>query len=286
MRRWLTMAVLMTGFAARPAAAQCRPPANSNEAKLLAFYADPITFSLATQPEILPPGSVRIGAELSPIPTPDPSLERTSVCFTSKTEHTRLAPVFARPRISVGLPAGFVVEASYLPPVRIADAQPNMGSVALSRTQLLPFHPAGAPLWLTLRAHTTLGRVRGSITCASSSLQQSDPTQPCYGSTPSHDTFKPNMVGAEGAVGTSVHHGVVGMYAGGGVTWLRPRFQVGFTDGQGIPDNTRILVNLTRAAAFGGLTLHLPNAFDVSGQLYAVPADVVTWRVGAGWRFR
>ncbi|HET7566334.1 MAG TPA: hypothetical protein VFJ96_15130 [Gemmatimonadaceae bacterium] len=280
------MAVLIAGLAAQQAAAQCRPPANSNEAKLLAFYEDPLAFSLATQPEIVPAGSVRIGAELSPIPTPDPSLEQTSDCFTSKTEHTRLAPVFARPRVSVGLPAGFVVEASYLPPVTIADAQPDLGSMALSRSQLLPIRPAGVPLLLTLRAHATIGRVRGSITCAASSLQLSDPNQPCYGANPSRDTFKPNMFGAEGALGTSVDHGVIGLYAGGGVTWLRPRFQVGFTDGQGIRDNTQILVNLTRATAFGGLTWHLPHALDLSGQVYAVPADVVTWRLGAGWRIR
>lgn len=285
MRRWLAMAVLVAAFAAQRAGAQCRPPTNSNEAKLLAFYEDPLVFSLATQPEIVPAGTVRIGAEVSPIPTPDPSIERTSVCFTSKTEHTRLAPVFARPRIAVALPAGFVVEASYLPPVTIADAQPNMGSLALSYTRTLPVRAAGAPVLFTVRGNTTFGRVRGPITCSASALQQSDPNQPCYGQTPSRDTFKPNMFGAEGAVGTTVHNGVVGLYAGGGVMWLRPRFQVGFTDGQGLTDNTRILVNLTRASAFGGVTWHLPRAFDVSAQLYAVPADVVTWRLGAGWRF-
>ena len=286
MRRWLGLAFLMATVFVHRAAAQCTPPTNSNEAKLLAFYADPLVFSMATEPELLPAGTIRIGGEISPIPTPDPSIERTDVCFTSKTENTRLAPVFARPRLTVALPDGFVVEASYLPPVTIADAQPNMGSLALSYTRPLRAELTGDPLLLTVRAHATFGDVHGPITCAQSQLQQSDASQPCFGSNPSRDTFEPNMFGAEGAVGTTTSHGRLGVYAGAGFTWLRPRFQVGFTDGSGITDSTRIVVNLTRATIFGGLTYHLPSAFDVSAQLYAVPADVVTWRLGAGWRFR
>ncbi|HEX5436368.1 MAG TPA: hypothetical protein VFW98_04370 [Gemmatimonadaceae bacterium] len=284
--RWIGALVVVATLLAQPAAAQCRPPANSNEAKLLAFYEAPLAFSFATQPERVPAGTIRLGAELSPIPQPSAAIEQTAICFTSKTEHTRLAPVFARPRISVALPAGFVVEASYLPPLTIADAQPSIGSLALSYTDKLPFGSLAHPLLLTLRAQGTLGRVHGPITCASSELQRSDPLAPCYGSTPSRDTFKPNMFGAEGALGTTGLDGRIGVYAGAGVMWLRPRFQVGFTDGSGVVDSTRVEVNLTRATVFGGATYYLPRAFDLSAQLYAVPADAVTWRFGVGWRFK
>jgi hypothetical protein len=285
MRRWIGLCAALSCIMARQVAAQCVPPTNSNEARLLAFYEAPLVFSFATQPQISAPWTVRVGGELSPIPTPDPAIERTGYCFTQKTEHTRLAPVFGRPRIAVALPAGFVVEASYLPPVTISDAQPNMGSLALSYSHGLPLEPGGYPLLFTVRAHGTTGRVRGPITCPASELQESDPVQPCFGRTPSHDTFKPHMFGAEGAVGTTTHNGRLGVYAGAGVLWLRPRFQVGFTDGNGAVDRTQVEVDLTRATIFGGLTLHLPHGFDISGQLYDVPVDAATWRVGAGWRF-
>ena len=59
--------------------------------------------------------------------------------------------------------------------------------------------------------------------------------------------------------------GRIALYGGGGVTWLRPRFQVGFTDANGITDATRVEVNLVRGAVFAGLTARLTRAFDVSG---------------------
>ena len=49
-----------------PALAQCRPPANSNEARLLAFYEAPIVFSMADAPEKLASGAVRVDAEGAP----------------------------------------------------------------------------------------------------------------------------------------------------------------------------------------------------------------------------
>lgn len=284
MRRWIGLPILIVGVTAQQLAAQCMPPSNSNEAKLLAFYEAPLAFSPATAPQLLPAGSIRIGGELAPVPSPDPSLERTSICYEAKGENTRLAPVFARPRIAVALPLGFVVEASYLPPVTIADAQPNLGSLALSYTQRLPFAPAGHPLLVTVRTHGTIGRVRGPITCPESALQVGDPDAPCFGQQPSRDTFKPRMFGAEGAVGTSTHNGRLGAYAGAGIMWLRPRFQVGFTDGAGNIDRTQIAVNLRRATLFGGLAFQVARALDLSAQLFAVPADAVTFRFGAGWR--
>jgi hypothetical protein len=286
MGRSIVLPFLILGVAAQQVAAQCMPPHDSNEAKLLAFYEAPLAFSPATAPQLLPAGSIRIGGELAPVPTPDPELERTSICYEAKGENTRLSPVFARPRIAVTLPYGFQVEASYLPPVTIADAQPNLGSLALSYTRQLPVAPAGYPLLVTVRTQGTIGRVRGPITCPESELQVSDPNAPCYGQQPSRDTFKPRMIGAEGAVGTSTHDGRLSAYAGAGIMWLRPRFQVGFTDGAGNIDRTQIVVNLRRATVFGGLAFQVARAIDLSAQLYAVPADAVTWRFGAGWRLR
>ena len=105
MRRGLFIGVIL--FAAqREASAQCRVPTGSNEGKLLAFYTAPIVFTMATAPEELQPATIRIGAEGEYIPKPDPAIEQTGRCFTQKSEHTSLSPVFGRPRITVGGPFG------------------------------------------------------------------------------------------------------------------------------------------------------------------------------------
>src|SRR5204863_6342525 len=65
-------------------------------------------------------------AELSPVPTADPSIEHASECYTaSAKQHSRLTSVFARPRVMVTLPMGFAFEASYIPPVQVGDAHPR-----------------------------------------------------------------------------------------------------------------------------------------------------------------
>ena len=64
--------------------------------------------------EGMSPGGIRIGAEGEYIPKPDRAIEQTGVCFTQKSEKTSLSPVFGRPRITVGGPFGFALEAAYL----------------------------------------------------------------------------------------------------------------------------------------------------------------------------
>ncbi len=264
--------------------AQCRPATNTNEAKLLAFYAAPIVFSSMDAPERLAPGQLLVSVEVAPIPRPDPGIQQTSFCYIGKTENTRLAPIFVRPRIEVGLPMGFAFEASYVPPVQAWDAEPNLASFALSRVQDLPVGLGANRIRLMLRAHGTVGRVRGPITCPRSGLQTSDPAAPCYGSNPSSDTYHPDMFGAEGAL--SIGGERISAYAGGGVNWLRPHFQVGFVDGAGNVDHTTVDVDLTRGAFFGGVTARLVRSLRVSAQLYEVPADATTWRFGLGYLIR
>ncbi|MBX6331007.1 MAG: hypothetical protein IRY91_04070 [Gemmatimonadaceae bacterium] len=284
-RAWGCLAAALALTAAR-AGAQCVVPPSSNEAKLLAFFEAPVAFSPPAAPEVLPPWAVRVEAEVVPIPSPSASITRTGYCFLGKSEHPRITPVFGRPRVTVGLPAGLVVEASYVPPVTVHDAQPDLASFALSEVRALTGRAGRSQLTLMVRAHGTVGRVRGPITCPATSLQTTNSNDPCFGTTPSRDTFHPYMFGGEGALGLTSPSGRWSVYAGGGVSWLRPRFTVGFTDGTGYTDNTRVQVNLTRGSVFGGVTARLVRAFALSVQVYSVPADVTTWRFGAGYRIR
>src|SRR3954470_11214148 len=124
--RTLWKALAMAAVSAGTVSAQCKVSSESNEGKLLAFYVAPIVFSAATEPAPMRSGSIRIGFEGEYIPKPNPEIQRTGKCFLQKSEHPSLSPVFGRPRITIGLPASFALEASYLPPVKIADAKPNL----------------------------------------------------------------------------------------------------------------------------------------------------------------
>jgi len=209
--------------AEREAMAQCRVKSNSNEGKLLAFYTAPIVLSMGTSPEQLPPASIRIGAEGEYIPKPNPAIEQTGACFTQKSEHTSLSPVFGRPRVTVSGPFGLAFEAAYLPPVTIARATPNLFSFAVSQARHFAAGPVSNETTLMLRLHGTFGNVKGAITCPQSQLQQTSPTSPCYGTSPSKDIFHPTMFGGEIAAGFTPENRGLSFYAGGGANRIDPQ---------------------------------------------------------------
>lgn len=265
----------------------CRPPKSSNEAKLLALYATPIAFSPGGLAESLRPGQFRLSFDAAYVPSPSEEMQQPEACYgIKKTENTELSPVFPRPRVAVGLPGGLLLEASYLPPITVADAEPNLGSVSLSK----PIHLRGTAeqgsLALLVRGHATFGRVRGSITCPEKNLQQQDANAACYGEEKSEDTYKPSMLGGEASI---VKEGAAqrwGAYALGGVTLLRPRFQVGFQYLSGPFDDTKIEVDLTRVAIGTGGWYRIAPAVALTGEIYSVPSDATTFRLGGAYTFR
>jgi hypothetical protein len=274
--------------AQQQAVAQCKVSAGSNEGRLLAFYTAPIVFSMATAPQEMRPASIRIGAEAEYIPKPDPEIQRTGACFTQKSENTSLSPVFGRPRITIGGPFGFALEAAYLPPVTIAKAKPNLFSYAISRAHHFASGPFSNGTTLLLRLHGTFGNVKGAITCPQSALQQNAPANPCYGNSPSKDTFHPDMVGGEIATGFAPGTRGLSFYVGAGANRIDPHFQVGFTDLNGNVDATQVELEkpLVRAAVFGGVTAILRQILDMGAQIYSVPSDATLFRLNGGIRFR
>jgi hypothetical protein len=285
----LGLVAAMAALRAAPAAAQCVPPKNSNEARLLAFYEAPIVFSTIDAPDVLPLGGVALAGELAGVPAAGQNLQETNFCFAAKQDATHLSPLLPRLRVEVGLGAGLAIEGSYLPPVTVDRAKPNLGSLALSYTRAL-IAPApemsGPILTFQLRAHGTVGTVQGPITCPRSSLQTTNPGLPCYGTQPSNDTFSPNSVGGEGTLGLSSPGGRVSAFAGTGFTWLAPHFRVGFTDLEGVTDHTLVEVDLQRGVLFGGVDFRIFRALDASAEVYSVPADLTTWRLAARYRLR
>jgi hypothetical protein len=266
---------------------ECRPSTGSNEAKLLAFFATPIAFSPGGTVAPLRPWQIRVSVEASYVPSPSKEMQQPDECYgIKKTENTNLSPVFPRPRVSLGLPGGLLFEGSYLPPVTVADAEPNLGSVALSRPVRLRGSETEGSLSLLLRGHATFGRVRGSITCPEKNLQQTNPIAACYGNDASSDTYKPNMFGAETGLAKESAGGRWGAYATTGVTWLRPRFQVGFQYIDAAFDDTKISVDMTRFAVGAGSWYRVSTSAAVTAELYSVPSDATTVRLGGAYTFR
>jgi len=287
MHRGFVVAVMLCASVESARAQRCLVAEGTNEAQLLAFYTAPLAFSVATAPEVTNAGRIRIGAELEYVPRPDPALEQTGACFTQKSEETSLSPVFGRPRITIGIPLGFSIELSYLPPVTIARATPNLFSFAVAHATHFAFGPAGGTT-VMLRGHGTYGNVKGAITCPSGSLQQTTPSAPCYGTEPSEDTFRPNILGGEIAVGLSPTSRGFSFYGGAGANRIAPRFQVGFRDLTGFMDSTKVELQepIVRATVFGGVTAVVRRVFDLGAQIYSVPSDATLFRLMGGFRFR
>ncbi len=129
---------------------------------------------------------------------------------------------------------------------------------------------------MSLRAHGSFGIIKAPITCNDEALQ--DATSVCYQGTRSDDSFKPNVIGLEVAVGWRLGR-MIRPYLGAGYSHLAPRFQVNFTDQFGDTDRRKVAVDLNRGAIFAGFSWSATTAVELSGELYAVPSDAITGRL-------
>jgi len=281
LRLVLPFALLPALAPAIQAQGRCPVDENSNEAKLQAFYAAPLAFSPSGVLGGLQPGSIQLGVDVTLVPEPSDDISRPTICYVGKDENTRLSPVFPRPHLRLGLPAGFFAEAMYLPPIEVADATPNLASFALGFARSF-----NENLGYALRAHTTVGQVKGPITCNTDALQTTQPDEPCYGDQVSEDTYKPNIIGGEAALTWRWLGGLTG-YVSAGLSTFKPRFQVGFTDLDGDLDNTLVLPDrMTRFTFSVGSAYAINRRLAFTGELYSAPEDMTTIRLGGAWTIR
>ncbi|MDB4910301.1 MAG: hypothetical protein JWO39_1124 [Gemmatimonadetes bacterium] len=264
------LVVLALAQTQRLAAQVCRPPASSNEAKTFAIFSVPLAFGPVDAPELHP--RFQVGLEAAYLPKIAPATATPTICQPGKgPESTDLLFAVPRPRIGIPLPLGLALEASWIPPVRVAGVKANLFGVSLAK----PFE-----LWSligSVRAHSTFGSIRAPITCDQAAL--SDKSSECFNGKLSDDRFSPNIFGADLSLGKSIFDGRLRPYVGGGYNRLEPRLQVNFTNQSGFVDHTRVVVNLDRLALFGGATWQMDSRFAASTEVYATPADAVTVRL-------
>jgi hypothetical protein len=274
----LTFGVLL-GAAPLAAQSDCSPSSSSHEADVFAHFSVPLAFSVGQSPWIYRPGSVQISLDATLIPDANSSIRTPTKCRpTAGPENWNLASAYFRPRIAFVLGDGVMLEASWVPPVKINQIKPNLWSFGISRT--VPLNTTGT--MFVGRLHTTLGSIRAPITCASNTLASPGP---CFNATQSNDKFSPNIFGIELALAWPLAQGRLRPYVGGGYNILHPRFEVSYVDSLGQGNHQKTRVNLSRYAFFGGATLEAFPGFALSAEAYTAPADLVTARVRASVMF-
>lgn len=274
MKRTVLGVVALLASAGRLSAqGDCFPPPTSNEAKTFAIKSVALAFAPLSAPAPSTAGRVRLALETSYVPSVDDATATPTICRPGKgPENANLLAVMVRPRIALELPAGFVLDASWVPPVRVAEAKANLIGVALSRATVLT-----ETLILSVRGHSTFGRIRAPITCPEEALADSE--SECYQGTESNDRYDPNIVGADLALGLGRAGSRLRPYLGVGYNRLLPRFQVNFTNAVGQLDERKVTVDLNRGVVFGGAAWAATDRVGLVGEVYAAPSDAVTGRL-------
>lgn len=280
--RWLrgTLAMALTAAAGAglfprtlSAQADCFPANDSHEAQALALISLPIVFTGAEAPGTGGRG-ISFGVEAARLPHVSDRLATPTICRPGKgAENVNILPGFLRPRIALPLGHGLELEGSWVPPVRVNHVKANLFAAALSVSRMLG---SSGPT-IGLRAHATFGVIHAPITCDDAALR--DQNSECFEGTRSDDEFHPTTFGVEAALGWPLLGGRLRPYAGAGYTRLQPRFRVNFTNSAGGTDRRRVEVDLNRAMVFGGASWLVTHRVELTGEVYAAPADGVIGRV-------
>ena len=157
--------VLLGGMLAGPACAQEvirfdeHLDSDRPEAWAMNYFTSITLLSGLSVPRSREAGSVEIAAEAGWIPYLGKG-ERTVGFNGTKEEDLNHSPVFARPRVTIGLPWRTALTLSYVPPLRIAGLKPHLFAFALER----PLYERD-PITLGVRFYGQFGEVKGSITC-------------------------------------------------------------------------------------------------------------------------
>lgn len=131
------------------------------EAWAMNYFTTVTLMSGLSVPHSTEPWSLEVGAEAGWIPHLSEG-ERTVGFNGTKEEDLNHSPVFARPRVTVGLPWNFALTLSYVPPIRIAGLKPHLFAFALERPLV-----ERNELTMGMRLYGQVGNVKGPITCSS-----------------------------------------------------------------------------------------------------------------------
>ena len=214
----------------------------------------------------LVPWQLQVAGDLGHIPRLAESQQRVGF-FGTKQEDLNKSPVFGRLRLQVGLPAGFVAEAGYTPPVEIRD----------SRSRHILALAVGRRVWtqdrftLSMRGFAQRGSAKGDITCPARLAGTSAAENPFGCEEPSDDRIDLDYYGADATAswrfeGWRAHLGV-------GVVRTDLAVQVdALTLGQ--RDRSLLTSRATRRYLAAGASHDLSRCWSVSAEVLHVPLKV------------
>ncbi|RPI23839.1 MAG: hypothetical protein EHM61_18750 [Acidobacteria bacterium] len=213
-------------------------------------------------------GQIELGLEAGWLPSLSP--EQRLIGFNgTKEENVNRTPLFARPRVYLGLPHDVSLTVGYVPPVRIGGIRPNILTLSAARPVIT------SPVWrLGVRAHGLLGNLRGDITCDSDTVSAGlDPIRnPYLCEAPSNDTMTIRAGGFEISNAFAVSRSIE-PYVTVGLNYFDTKFR---TDARysGIIDRSRLLGAGPAFALGGGLSYRLSQKIRFAGEIFYTPLDV------------
>lgn len=186
----------------------------------------------------------------------------------TKIEDLNKSPVFGRLRVSVGLPAGWLAEFGYTPPLTINGLRAR-GLIALA----LGHHVIERDGWaVSARVFGQHGSVFGDITCPADIAGNSDPAQNPYGcDAASHDRVDLNYYGADLLAGG----GRRAWHWHGGAGLVRTEFGVQLDALTfSFRDRSRLTANGVRRYLVAGVGRDLNPHWRVGAEVLYVPMSV------------
>ncbi|MCS6925476.1 MAG: transporter [Candidatus Binatia bacterium] len=213
------------------------------------------------------PGAVEIGVELDWIPKVNKAKRR--VGFNGvKEEDFNKAPIFFRPRLTVGLPWRLSLILSYLPPIKVFGVEPNLFAFALER----PLYERN-PWTVGLRAYGQLGEVEGAFTCWREVVRFPPGTPQnlfgCQKESADTATLRYGGIELSGAYRIERARGLTPYLAVAG-NFLDTRFQVDALT-FGLRDRRRLSAGTWTFSASAGITYPLTERFSFSVGLFYSP---------------
>ena len=140
----------------------------------------------------LAPGQWQIGADLGHVPRLDDSQQRVGFTGT-KQEDLNRSPVFGRIHALFGLPAGFVVDVGYTPPLTIDGTEPrDMWALSIGRRVF-----ERDAMSVSVRGFGQYGRVHGDITCPAHLANADEASNPFGCREPSDDRMIVRLYGVD-----------------------------------------------------------------------------------------
>lgn len=277
-RRCARLAVLAFAMLGSAASAQERLiqsyDAHDPEGRLLAFYSSAMVFSPLGAPTRASRWSIAM--EATYLPRLSEAQRRPGI---DKPESSNLSPVLPRPRVTRRTSWG-VFEASWLPPLKVVDAQANLLGLAYTRS-LGEWRGVSLAPRLSLAA----GTVRGAITCNRAATAQRGPdlavyyAAVCHGNN-SDDWFQPRLAAGELVASRAIGTTGAYTYVAGGARVDRSRFDIGVKKRDGTRDADHPIIRLrdTRPHLAAGVRWPFGAHLSTVAEWFYAPGSISTIR--------